>query len=198
MTTITPVRLAKIRKDLNFIRASIEGLTVNAFGKIRASDEFMRLWLLFGELRQKLIELDSSLFGELRELSKPPTEKNMGYGDYQVADKGDVHPLYNEIKKADEYLEIIEQASAKQFGKPDTMFALRLLAQRFHQIARQLRHRYNQRPTLEVEDEYDVQDLLYSLLRLHFDDIRPEEWTPSYAGKSARMDFLLKIEQVVI
>ena len=40
--------------------------------------------------------------------------------------------------------------------------------------------------------------LLHALLLLYFDDIRAEEWTPSYAGKSARMDFLLKNEGVVI
>ena len=44
----------------------------------------------------------------------------------------------------------------------------------------------------------DVQDLLHSLLRIEFDDIRNEEWTPSYAGGSARMDFLLKEEQIVV
>ena len=40
--------------------------------------------------------------------------------------------------------------------------------------------------------------LLHALLLLCFDDIRAEEWTSSYAGKSARMDFLLKNEGVVI
>lgn len=45
---------------------------------------------------------------------------------------------------------------------------------------------------LFLEDEYDVQDLPHALLLLYFDDVRAEEWTPSYAGKSARMDFLLK------
>lgn len=69
---------------------------------------------------------------------------------------------------------------------------------RFHKVARQLRDRYNNKPTLEIEDEYDVQDLLHALLQLHFDDIRAEEWTPSYAGKCARVDFLLKNEEVVI
>lgn len=53
-------------------------------------------------------------------------------------------------------------------------------------------------PTLEINDEYDVQDLLHALLDLYFDDIRAEEWTPSYAGKSSRMDFLLKDEQCVV
>lgn len=69
---------------------------------------------------------------------------------------------------------------------------------RFHLVVRQLRSRYDRRPTLDVEDEYDVQDLLHSLLRLHFDDIRPEEWTPSYAGGCSRMDFLLKNESIAI
>ena len=36
------------------------------------------------------------------------------------------------------------------------------------------------------------------MVRLHFDDIRAEEWTPSYAGGSSRVDFLLKAEQIVI
>src|SRR5258708_5925569 len=31
-----------------------------------------------------------------------------------------------------------------------------------------------------------------------FDDVRREEWTPSYAGKSSRIDFLLKDEEIVI
>lgn len=69
---------------------------------------------------------------------------------------------------------------------------------RFHLVVRQLRNRHVTRTTLDVVDEYDVQDLLHSLLTVHFDDIRPEEWTPSYAGKSSRMDFLLKNYKIVI
>lgn len=69
---------------------------------------------------------------------------------------------------------------------------------RFHVICRQLRNRYDSRETLDVIDEYDVQDLLHALLCLYFEDIRAEEWTPSYAGGSSRQDFLLKNEQIVI
>jgi hypothetical protein len=69
---------------------------------------------------------------------------------------------------------------------------------KFHKIARQLRKRHGDRNTLDVNDEYDVQDLLHALLHLYFDDIRPEEWTPSYAGGSRRVDFLLKKEKLVI
>lgn len=75
---------------------------------------------------------------------------------------------------------------------------IKLIIGRFHQVARQLRGRYSNRPTLEIEDEYDVQDLFHGLLKLYFDDVRAEEYTPSYAGSASRVDFLLKQEQVVI
>lgn len=72
------------------------------------------------------------------------------------------------------------------------------LFERFHTVARQLRRRHDGRPTLEIHDEYDVQDLLHGMLRIDFDDVRPEEWTPSYAGASNRMDFLLKEGEIAI
>ena len=75
---------------------------------------------------------------------------------------------------------------------------LQNLLDKFHEVVKQLRNRHNGRNTLDVTDEYDVQDLLHALLKLYFDDIRKEEWTPSYAGGCARMDFLLKVEKTVI
>ncbi|MGN0383146.1 MAG: hypothetical protein ACI4DS_02665 [Eubacterium sp.] len=69
---------------------------------------------------------------------------------------------------------------------------------KFHRVARQLRTRHNNRETLNVNDEYDVQDLLHALLLLHFDDVRAEEWTPSYAGGAVRMDFLINDINTVI
>ncbi len=68
----------------------------------------------------------------------------------------------------------------------------------FHNVARQIRNRHDGRETIKIKDEYDVQDLFHSLLRVEFDDIRPEEYTPSYAGSSTRVDFLLKNEKIVI
>lgn len=72
------------------------------------------------------------------------------------------------------------------------------LCNRFHLVVSQLRERYEERETLDVQDEYDVQDLFHSLLHLHFEDIRPEEWAPSNAGKATRMDFLLKQERIIV
>lgn len=68
---------------------------------------------------------------------------------------------------------------------------LNTIMERFHLTAMQLRKRHASRDTLDVNDEYDVQDLFHSLLKLYFSDVRPEEWNPSYAGGSSRSDFLL-------
>lgn len=75
---------------------------------------------------------------------------------------------------------------------------LKTIMERFHLVVKQMRVRYNDRPTLDVSDEYDVQDLLHSLLKIYYDDIRTEEWNPSYAGGATRCDFLLKKEKIVI
>jgi len=62
----------------------------------------------------------------------------------------------------------------------------------FHTFAKQINIRREQRATIVFNDEYDVQDALRALFRsLTLDIVRPEEPTPSVAGKSARIDFLL-------
>jgi hypothetical protein len=61
-----------------------------------------------------------------------------------------------------------------------------------------LTHRRKNNPILSFGSEYDIQDLLHSQLRPWIADIRPEEFTPSYAGSNTRMDFLLPAHKLVI
>jgi len=72
------------------------------------------------------------------------------------------------------------------------------ICSRFSTVARQLEERRRKRTPFVIEDEYDVQDLLESLLRIHFDDVRPEEMNPSVAGKGTRVDFFLKKHGVIV
>ena len=109
------------------------------------------------------------------------------------------------VLESPEYLEkLLERANESEGEIQQQKLTIKarprilLLCKRFHLVARKLQDRHAGRSTLVIEDEYDVQDLFGSLLRLDFDDIRKEEWTPSYAGKSARVDFLLKRENIVI
>ena len=93
-----------------------------------------------------------------------------------------------------------KEAIAKNTKKADKddLLLLETIFERFHLIVKQLRNRYNDRETLDVKDKYDTQDLLHALLRIYYEDIRCEEWNPSYAGGSTRSDFLLKDEKIVI
>jgi hypothetical protein len=91
--------------------------------------------------------------------------------------------------------------SSSEVGVADSRGSLGVLVtilRRFHIAVQQLQRRYSDRDPFPVNDEYDAQDLLHAVLKLHFEDVRPEEWTPSYGGRSSRMDFLLKAERVVV
>jgi hypothetical protein len=81
--------------------------------------------------------------------------------------------------------------AASQQPPSNSLEIVKSLCTRFHLVARQLRLRGEYRATLDVEDEFDVQDLIHALLRLHFDDIETTEWVPSYANGAPRIIFLL-------
>lgn len=72
------------------------------------------------------------------------------------------------------------------------------LCNRFSLVARQISKKYRNRDFIGIQDEYDVQHLFHALLFLRFDDIRPEDVNPSYAGATSRVDFLLKQSKIVI
>ena len=73
----------------------------------------------------------------------------------------------------------------------DSVERVKTLCCRFHSVARQLRLRGEYRATLSVEDEFDAQDLLHALLRIQFDNIDTDEWTPSYSSGAPRTTLLL-------
>lgn len=81
---------------------------------------------------------------------------------------------------------------------PDPLDLVRKICTRFHMVVRQLRLRREYRATLDVEDEYDVQDLFYALLRLEFDEVSSEEWMPPYTDCASRTTFFLQQESIAI
>lgn len=107
----------------------------------------------------------------------------------------------NGISIIEAIIDDIEEGTFILKEENEITYKLRILEyilKNFHAVARQLKDRRENRATLEIKDEYDVQDLLRSLLHIYFEDIRPEEYTPSYAGGSSRMDFLIKDISTVI
>jgi len=98
--------------------------------------------------------------------------------------------------------QILIEATARQPESTTTtatVTQVERLARRLSAYLRQLgRRQRGRQPRYDIEDEYDLQDILHAVLRLHFEDVRPEEYTPSYAGGSSRIDFVLKAERVVV
>lgn len=80
----------------------------------------------------------------------------------------------------------------------DPLQLVRKVCLRLHAVARQLRLRRDYRPTLEIEDDRDLQDLLGALLKVEFDEVATEEWTPPYTGDTPRTMLLINRDQIAV
>jgi REase_DpnII-MboI len=97
-------------------------------------------------------------------------------------------------------LQKTNEATAKPKLEKQSLNNLLNLLSRFHKIAQAIRDRRKGkgRDTILIQDEYDVQDLLYGLLQIYFDDVRKEDYSPSSAGANTRLDFVLKREKIIL
>ena len=154
-----------------------------------------------------LLVVDSkNIAGDAKEISAGRADAALRVLDLAIEHQpksGDVAAaglVYRTIRSC--YREFIHSEHAKhwQLGSPhrDASALVQSIFRSFPRVSHQLLKRHAGRATLEINDEYDVQDLLHALLHVFFDDVRPEEWTPSYAGTSARADFLLKKERIIV
>ena len=97
-------------------------------------------------------------------------------------------------------LDCVDQTSVRLVpAKPDTVDeVIQVVVQGLRRAMHPLTYRRKGAEQLRFSNEYDVQDLLHAVLRPWVHDIRPEEYTPSYGGRSTRMDFLLPSHELVI
>ena len=82
------------------------------------------------------------------------------------------------------------------FPDSDDQMLARLIGG-LHRATYPFKNRRQGKTAIRFTDEYDLQDLFHTLLRPWVGDIRPEEYTPSYAGSSTRIDFLLREHKIV-
>jgi hypothetical protein len=204
-TNITPMTQEQVIELLKKYKNELEDI-LSRFIKTRdgihiESQDDARFREMVVELRDLFIDefVDSrSYVGPLIDYFNDSIANFIGSPSYKGVEnvKGLISAALTRVERNPLALKSTQISSEIQYRKnPDY---LDVIAERFHLVVRQLRQRHSNRPTLDVTDEYDVQDLFHSLLTLFYDDIRNEEWTPSYAGGSARIDFLLpEIESVV-
>jgi hypothetical protein len=53
-------------------------------------------------------------------------------------------------------------------------------------------------PNFKIEDEYDVQDILYVILKSVFPNLREEDPIPKVGGKSTKIDLIIREEKIMI
>jgi len=65
------------------------------------------------------------------------------------------------------------------------------ICERFYRATDHVAKRRKGKHCIDFSDEYDVQDVFGLVLKSVYDDVRDEEWTPSYAGGASRIDFVV-------
>jgi hypothetical protein len=209
-------RICKINK-IQVFRVSIVYITKDKIGNNMNFDERVDKLISAGESLLTTIKspmggvvtmpsADASLFSEWKTNSLFFLEQAFGvnspyYVEFSTkvtqAYSGKINRGLGSLRAAKENLGYIS-VTADTSSNTNTKDIIQNIANRFHSTVRAFRNRYSCRQPLTVSDEYDVQYIYGALLQLFFDDIRPEECTPSYAGKASRIDFLLKNERTVI
>jgi len=174
--------------------------------KPRSNPQFDKQLISFYRWHEYTYEMLRRLFSndevaeKLRSNPFPKITSNMNLSEKRKALEGcarvEYENLLSTLNKMDLYPE--SQPTLHIDTRTNAINIVERLATRFHLFASQLANRQRDREPFSISDEYDLQDLFHALLRLFFDDVRPEEYTPSYAAKSSKIDFILKQQQIAV
>ncbi|WP_143325821.1 hypothetical protein [Paraburkholderia ribeironis] len=121
---------------------------------------------------------------------------NKGHGDAWFDEVENAYTMCTEVRDAIDHALELGNVSVTE----PALKRLVRLVERLPEVSRNLvkERRHEKRDTLDVRDEYDVQDLMRAFLHLEFDDVRAEEYCPSYAATSSRVDFLIWPEKIAV
>ena len=183
--------IEKLKEIINEIDVLIEHRV------IRNDSEFQKWYNKTLRFLHKQYGADSLEYTEFTKMSFTLRVYAGGTERYQFEQKCR-KDLYTVKEIFQDYLLEPSEENDNTCDNNDTEKDIERIFRRFRKVAVQLSRRYNGRDTIKITDEYDVQDLLHSLLSLYYDAIRPEEWTPSYAGSSVRIDFVIPEIKTVI
>lgn len=100
-------------------------------------------------------------------------------------------------------LTLLEEIHSKNMGVSFCEYSavdtvLKVLNNFSNSIKRVTCDRYDNRNGIEINDEYDVQDMLFVLLKGFFQDLEREDPVPKLAGKSSRIDLNIRSQGIMI
>lgn len=174
--------------------------------KFTTPKHLVQTWINFKKYLEDKEELFMEASSKILEINKEKMSGNSVFPDVDLLPFPLVQTNSNRHKVLDVLNHVLSMEEVRAYtegcnpaGSVENSKALvNKICNKFHLVALQLKRRHNNRVTLNISDEYDVQDLFHTLLRLDFTDVRAEEYTPSYASGSSRIDFILKNEKIAV
>ena len=173
--------------------------------RITEKNDLLNLWKKHNEIINELKFISKDFFVKLEPLPSPTGEKNKVFMEesyYYEFNGKHVMPVLDGLRRIKGFIQAYENSfpknSLNDFPSLSNLESLNLISDKLYVISRQLRKRHNNRNTLDLTDEYDLQDLFHALLKLFFNDIRAEDVSPQYAGGTSRIDFILKDQNIGI
>ncbi len=97
-------------------------------------------------------------------------------------------------------LEDLEKTLLKtKYVNKDTDEVIRDILKNFsNAIQKIIKNRRKGHPDFQIEDEYDVQDILYVILKSIFPTLRDEDPIPKVGAKSTKIDLIIREEKILI
>lgn len=192
----------EIKIAIEYLSKSIEAIETLKSEKDEGAMEYQKWQESTESMVRNIFGESSAEYKELHELFHPLyfCMPSGGFNERMDYHRQYINRLENAFSKLSGYKTVLMMrvASSNEDQSFSAIKEVVRICSRFSNVTRSMRKRYSNRKPLIIQDEYDVQYLLKSLLSIYFDDIRSEETTPSCAGSYSRMDFLLKAEQIAI
>jgi hypothetical protein len=203
MTNVTLIKLRLI-KALRNLQDYLKISYVD--GAISESDQrYISIWEDYISARSSLVEVDEIFFVSLDIIQLPQLiqvssffDKGKVYTGYPSRSRDTINAA---IENALTYIKEFEDASSTNESSDEVTesaaLIIRIMDKWSNMIASFKQHRTDVK-AIEVTNEYEMQYLLEGVLRLLFEDVRPETYTQNYANKSNRTDFLLPKQRILI
>lgn len=204
MTNVTLIKLKlnKARRNLqDYLKISYIDRAIGG-----NDQRYISIWKDYISAIQSLLEIDKNFFASLDIIQVAPLievssflDKTKTYTGYADRSRDTINAA---IDNALSYIKEYEDVNFTSIESSDEVtesasLIIRIMNNWSNMISSFKHHRTDVKP-IEVTNEYEMQYLLEGILRLLFDDVRPETYTPNYANKSNRTDFLIPKQKILI
>jgi hypothetical protein len=175
-------------------------------GAIGDDDQrYISIWEDYKVAREILLKIDFNFFSSLDDLQFPKLKETESFAKKETflgypAHSRDIikAALDNALNYIDQY-ELDKQSTNPKSDEVTESSALIIrIMNNWSNMISSFKDPRSGVTQIHIKNEYDMQYLLEGVLRLFFADVRPETYTPNYANKSNRTDFLLPKERILI